>query len=427
MRCDKKAMRLYAVTDRSWLKNETLYSQVEKALKGGATCVQLREKNMSEQDFLEEALEIKELCGKYGVPLIINDNVDIAVKCGADGVHVGQHDMKAEDVRAAIGENMILGVSAGTVEQAVEAERAGADYLGVGAVFSTTTKLDANAVSHAELKKICASVSIPVVAIGGITEENITCLKGKGIDGVALVSAIFASSDIEAACKRLYELSEQTVKTKIKGAIFDLDGTLLDSMYIWDTIGVDYLKQKGITPESNFRETVKPMSLYQSACYAKERYNIADSTDVIMSDINKMVESFYINDALPKEGVKEFLYELEKKGVQMCIATATDRYLAEAALKRNGMTGFFKEILTCTEVGCGKDEDKIYNMAAECLCADKNEVMVFEDASHAAATAKRAGFMVCGVYDRSETDFDTLIKNSDVYIKSFKEAGDYID
>lgn len=212
MKCDSLAMRLYAVTDRAWLSHQTLKEQVEEALKGGATCIQLREKELDELSFLEETEELCALCRAYHVPFIVNDNVKIALACGADGIHVGQHDMQAGDVRKAIGDNMILGVSAQTVEQALEAERNGADYLGVGAVFATSTKLDADAVSHETLREICRAVSIPVVAIGGISKENIMQLSGTGVDGVALVSAIFASGDIENTCRELRALSEQMVK-----------------------------------------------------------------------------------------------------------------------------------------------------------------------------------------------------------------------
>ena len=155
-------MLLYAVTDRSWVGKQTLYEQVESALKGGVTCVQLREKELDQTAFLEEAVEMKKLCSKYGVPLIINDNVDVALKCGADGVHVGQSDMAAGNVRKAVGDKMIVGVSAQTVEQALAAQAAGADYLGVGAVFPTSTKSDAREVSRQTLKDICAAVDIPV-------------------------------------------------------------------------------------------------------------------------------------------------------------------------------------------------------------------------------------------------------------------------
>lgn len=212
MKCDSNTMRLYAVTDRAWVGRQTLLQQVESALKGGATCIQLREKELSDQAFFQEALEIKTVCKRYGVPFLINDNIDVANQCGADGVHVGQGDRKPQEARRLIGPDKILGVSAQTVEQAVEAERSGADYLGVGAVFATTTKLDAKPVSYETLKEICHAVTIPVVAIGGISKRNLLQLSGAGVDGVALVSAIFSAQDIEAECRELRALSQKMVE-----------------------------------------------------------------------------------------------------------------------------------------------------------------------------------------------------------------------
>ncbi len=212
MKCDKKTMLLYAVTDRMWTGKQSLYEQVEAALEGGVTCVQLREKELSEEEFLQEAFEIKELCHKYNVPFFINDNVDIAIKCGADGIHVGQEDMAAGAVRALVGENMIIGVSVHSVEEALEAVKNGADCLGVGAMFSTSTKLDADVLSKKTLSDICNAVDIPVVAIGGLNKNNISELSGTGVDGVALVSAIFAVEDIKSECRELYQISEAMVK-----------------------------------------------------------------------------------------------------------------------------------------------------------------------------------------------------------------------
>ena len=210
---DKNDLLLYAVTDRSWLpEGETLEEQVEKCLKGGATCIQLREKQLSEEEFLEEARRMKAVCAKYHVPLLINDNVEIALAVDADGVHVGQSDMEALDVRAKLGPDKIIGVTAKTVEQALLAEKHGADYLGSGAVFGTSTKEDASKMDHQVLKQICQAVQIPVVAIGGITEENVAELAGKGICGVAVVSAIFAKKDIEAATRELKKRTEEMVK-----------------------------------------------------------------------------------------------------------------------------------------------------------------------------------------------------------------------
>ena len=213
MKCDKQMMRLYAVTDRAWTGKQSLYEQVEAALKGGATCVQLREKALSDEEFLAEALEIRELCGRYHVPFFINDNVEIAIRCKADGIHVGQEDMAAAQVRRRVGPDMMIGVSAHSVEEALEAVRHGADCLGVGAMFSTSTKTDVNLLPKETLRAICEAVDVPVVAIGGINKDNISLLAGTGVDGVALVSAIFASDDIETACRQLRQLSEDMVNT----------------------------------------------------------------------------------------------------------------------------------------------------------------------------------------------------------------------
>ena len=210
----KEAMLLYAVTDRYWTGKMSLQEQVESALKGGVTCVQLREKELDFDEFLKEALCFKKLCNDYDVPFIVNDNVEIAVKSNADGIHVGQDDMELCEVRKIVGKDMLIGVSAQTVEQAIEAEKNGADYLGVGAVFNTTTKLDADSVSFSTLKEICESVSIPVVAIGGISADNMMQLSGSNVDGVALVSAIFSADNIESECIKLKQLAEKMVNSR---------------------------------------------------------------------------------------------------------------------------------------------------------------------------------------------------------------------
>ena len=211
MKCDKKTMLLYAVTDRAWTGKQSLYEQVEAALKGGVTCVQLREKELDDEAFLVEAVEIATLCKKYKVPFFINDNVDIAIKCKADGIHVGQEDMIASQVRQKVGEDMMIGVSVHSVEEALEAVKNGADCLGVGAMFSTSTKTDVDVLPKKILKDICEAVDVPVVAIGGIGKGNMLELSGTKVDGVALVSAIFAAEDIEGECRLLRKLSEEMV------------------------------------------------------------------------------------------------------------------------------------------------------------------------------------------------------------------------
>lgn len=206
------SLLLYAVTDRHWLGSRTLYDVVRDSLEGGVTFLQLREKDLDEEHFYEEAVKLQKMAADYGVPFVINDNVDIAVRMNADGVHVGQDDMEAGNVRALIGPDKILGVSAQTVEQAVLAEQRGADYLGVGAVFPTGSKDDAVEVSHETLKAICEAVSIPVVAIGGITKENTPLLAGSGIVGIAVISAIYAQDDIQEAAASLRKITEAAIK-----------------------------------------------------------------------------------------------------------------------------------------------------------------------------------------------------------------------
>ena len=211
MRLEKDRLLLYAVTDRSWTGQQSLYEQIEEALKGGVTMVQLREKQLSEDELVAEAIQIKELCHRYEVPLIINDNVDAALKSGADGVHVGIEDAPVSKIRKRAGDDFIIGATAKTTEQAKAAEAAGADYLGVGAVFPSPTKKNAIRITPQDLREICGSVAIPAVAIGGITEDNVSQIKGGGMAGVAVVSAIFAAQDIQKAAAEL--------KTKVKAVV----------------------------------------------------------------------------------------------------------------------------------------------------------------------------------------------------------------
>ena len=207
-----KNLLLYAVTDRAWVGRQTLLEQIEDALRGGVTLVQLREKDLPQPDFIREAAQATALCHRYGVPLIVNDSLEVALKSGADGVHVGIEDQPVAEIRRRVGKDWIIGATAKTVEQARAAQAAGADYLGVGAVFPSPTKKNAIRITTQQLREICSSVAIPCVAIGGISRENLPTLAGGGMAGLALVSAIFSQPDIAAACRDLKSLAEQTVR-----------------------------------------------------------------------------------------------------------------------------------------------------------------------------------------------------------------------
>lgn len=205
----------------------------------------------------------------------------------------------------------------------------------------------------------------------------------------------------------------------IKGAIFDFDGTLFDSMFIWDTVGESYLLSIGYEPKENLNKIFKSMSLYQGACYYQREYGVTISTDEIMEGVNSMVEKYYKYDILPKSGVIEFLKALQAKGVKMCIVTASDEYLVEAALERCGMREYFSQIFTCTSVGFGKDSPVIYNEALKHLNTCKSETLVFEDAVYALRTAKDAGFITVAVYDGSEEEQEEVRFLSDYYINQY--------
>ena len=211
----------------------------------------------------------------------------------------------------------------------------------------------------------------------------------------------------------------------IQGVIFDLDGTLFDSMFIWDTAGETYLRSIGKEPEADLQKTLKPMSLLQSAQYIREKYYIPLSVEEIMDGVNRTVEGFYFHTVEPKSGVIAFLEELHRRNIKMCIATATDRYQVEAALQRCKMRHFFSGIFTCTEVGSGKDRPDIFRKAMEHLQTDRSNTAVVEDAYHAAFTAKQDGFMVVGVYDSHESRQQELLQLADVFLPDYLHLNNF--
>lgn len=211
MKLSKDDLLLYAITDSSSLDKKVFFEKIEEALQGGVTILQLREKELDEDSFTDEAIEVKSLCRKYGVPLIINDNVNVALKSGADGVHVGIEDMPIDEIRRKTPDSFIIGATCKTVEQAQSAERLGADYMGVGAVFPSPTKKNAVRITREQLKEICSSVSIPAVAIGGITLENVGELQDGGMSGIAVVSAVFSADDIQKAASLLKEKAKSLI------------------------------------------------------------------------------------------------------------------------------------------------------------------------------------------------------------------------
>ena len=414
----KSSLLLYAVTDRYWLNGRKLKDDVEKAILGGATIIQLREKNLSTEDFIKEALEIKEVCKKYDIPFIINDSLEVFLAVDADGIHVGQNDLSADIVRKKIGPNKILGVSAETVSEALLAEKMGADYLGVGTIFSTSTKLDAINVTKEELARISYSVNIPVVAIGGITLDNIKELKNTMISGISVVSAIFKEKDIEKATNNLLKEVNKLFfnPNDYKLFIIDYDGTLLNSLSMWEDIASRYVKSKGIEPELDLDKIVKLQTNDETALYLSKKYfNNIDSNKLIL-DIDSFIEKEYLKIKINK-GALELLDNIKDKG-KVVLFTATSKSLIEKSLKINNIENIFEKLYTSTNFNYTKTDGTGFIKLLENEKIKLEDAIVIEDSTHAICGAKNKGFKVLTIATcKNILDIDKLLINSDYMIK----------
>ena len=414
----KSSLLLYAVTDRYWLNGRKLKDDVEKAILGGATMIQLREKNLSTEDFIKEALEIKEVCKKYDIPFIINDSLEVFIAIDADGIHVGQNDLSADIVRKKIGPNKILGVSAETVSEALLAEKMGADYLGVGTIFSTSTKLDAINVTKEELARISYSVNIPVVAIGGITLDNIKELKNTMISGISVVSAIFKEEDIVKATSNLLKEVNKLFfnPDDYKLFIVDYDGTLLNSLSMWEDIASRYVKSKGIEPELDLDKIVKLQTNDETALYLSKKYfNNINPNDLIL-DIDSFIEKEYLKIKINK-GALELLNNIKDKG-KVVLFTATSKSLIEKSLKINGIENIFEKLYTSTNFNYTKTDGTGFIKLLENEKIKLEDAIVIEDSTHAICGAKNKGFKVLTIATyKNILDIDKLLVNSDYMIK----------
>ena len=413
----KSSLILYAVTDRYWLNGKELKDDVEKAILGGATMIQLREKDLPIDEFIKEAFEIKEICKKYDVPFIINDSLDVFLAVDADGIHVGQNDMPANIVRKKIGPNKILGVSAETVEEALLAEKMGADYLGVGTIFNTSTKLDAISVSLDTLAQISYSVNIPVVAIGGININNIKELKNTMISGISVVSAIFAESDIIGKTKLLKEEVNKLFfnPNNYKNFIVDYDGTLLKSLKMWETIASRYIISKGLVPEDDLDLIVKLQTNDETAKYMSEKYFNNIDPKILINDIDSFIEKEYL-DIKIWNNAKSFLDKLKNGNV--VLYTATSLSLIEKSLKINDISNYFKKLYTSTNFDYTKSDGSGYIRLINIESFDVKDTLIIEDATHALLGAKSKGLNVLGIATyKNMRDIEKIRKSCDFLIK----------
>ncbi len=424
---DKDSMLLYAVTDRQWLNGGTLEGAVEQALEAGVTFLQLREKNMTHEELVKEGRRIKKLADKYNVPFVINDDIYAAKEIDADGVHIGQSDMEYEKARELLGDDKIIGVTAPTLELAKKAQTAGADYIGVGAVFHTTTKKDAKDMEKSTLIEITDNIDIPIVAIGGISYDNVDILAHTGVDGIAVISAIFAKENIYQATSQLFNKvnnidfsksgCEFNVPDNIKYAIFDMDGTILNSMPYWDNLLRNYITLKGYTVTEQLEKEAISMTVKEAIAYIKEVYSIETSVEDIEKELIQIIKEQYKSEIPAKKHIVSVIKNLYKKGIKMCVLTSSDYSCACEAIKRNGLDDYFDNIFTSDRLGMSKRNPDIYLETAKQMNFTVDNTVVFEDALHGVTSAKNAGFYVVAVQDNSSSkDWESIKELSDQYI-----------
>lgn len=419
MKITNEHMRLYAVTDTMWLGDRDFYEEIEDVLKNGATFLQLREKNDTHETIVEKAKKIKPIAEKYGVPFVIDDDIYAAIEADVDGVHIGQSDMDYECARKLLGPDKIIGMTAKTVEQAVKAQKLGADYIGAGAVFHTDTKKDAEDMSREQLMDITSAVDIPVVAIGGITYDNCDYLKGTGVAGIAVVSAIFAKENPGEATKNLYIKTGDVFGYK-HNIIFDMDGTLVDSMPYWKGASREYMNSRGITIPEDFDKRTSVMNLKDFAEYVRDEFGINTTVEEITKEAVDIMNSHYANDINAKPGMVELVKREHACGSKMTIFTASEHKSVETAMNRLGILDCFDSITTVYDIGIGKSDPESYRTVASKLGFNPENTWIFEDVLHGVKSAKESGFKVCGVYDSdSSFNWESIKKLADrtMYIK----------
>lgn len=421
---------LYLVTDRNLMSTKTLEIAVEQAILGGCTLIQLREKDISTDEYYRLALRVKQVTDKYGVPLIINDRIDIAIAVDADGVHIGADDMPVAVARKMLGENKIIGVSARTVKEAVLAESYGADYLGVGAMFSTNTKSNALIVSKNELIKIRECTTLPIVVIGGINKKRISYFDGIDIDGLAVVSAVISADDIKTATQQMKDKflarcrAENRLQIEqIDCAVFDLDGTLFNSNDLWEKIDVEFLSKRGYNVPTDYIVKVSAMNFREAALYTKNLFHLPETTQELIAEWRNMAQYEYEHNIVLKPYAKDYLLTLINSGIRLGIATSLPPSLFIPALKNNGIYELFDCLCSAEHSERGKEYPDFFIETMQKLKCVPERCLFFEDVFSAMKSIKQAGAKVCAVYDYySRSDIPAILSIADSFIMSFRKA-----
>ena len=408
-------MQLYAVTDTQWLNGRDFLEVIESVLANGATFLQLREKNATHEEIVAKAKAIKPIAKKYGVPFVIDDDIYAAKEADVDGVHIGQNDASYEKAREVLGEGKIIGMTVKTRQQAENAIRLGADYVGMGAEFHTSTKKDAKDMSGETLLELAGMMEdIPVVAIGGISYDNCDYLKDTGVDGIAVVSAIFASDDCALATRKLFVKTRELFGKK-RNIIMDMDGTLADSMPFWKKSAREYAILRGADIPDNFDEITGVMDLNDYAEYVKNVLGIDTNLEQITEAAVEIMNKHYEKDIPAKDGMTELVTREYEAGSRLVVFTASDRRSVEILLSHLGIRECFYDIYTVYDVGLKKSDKNSYLKVAELAgMKDTSQVWVYEDILRGVKAAKEAGLNVCAVYDEdSAGDWEDIKELAD--------------
>lgn len=424
MNITKKSLRLQGVIYGDMKKENDLLSCVESAARGGVTLLRIYKSRLADSAFDSLYNKISVIAKKRDLPLVIGENIGEMTRLNSDGFHVKFSSSKElQEIRESLS-GKTLGVTVKNVDEALSAQEAGADYIEFAGIFNNDGRRDTRILFLRTLNKICSAVCIPVIASGGITEDNIEMLEGSGIYGVASNHGVFFRRDTERAAARLRRAVDKAVlpQSRLQGAIFDMDGTLLDSMVIWNELGERYLMGLGIEPRPDLRGALKDLSLNQAVVYFRHEYKVDLPIEEIHKQLSEMIKRFYDNEVTPKEGAVELLETLRQRRVPMILLTATEKKQALSIMERCNLLAYFDCVLSCDELGSSKSHRKVFEEARRRIGTPLGSTWVFEDALYAVATAKRAGFHVAAVYDNaSRGDWEKIRSKSDISVESLKD------
>jgi thiamine-phosphate diphosphorylase len=413
---------IYYVTDEELLHtNYNLYKSVEDAIIGGATMIQLREKNTTTRDFIEKAKKIKDICSKYEVPLIINDRVDVALAIDADGVHLGQDDMELSCARKILGQDKIIGISASNLQEAQIAEKGGADYIGVGAMYSTNTKIDADMTTMEELKIIRKEVKIPIVVIGGINQKTIPDFKDTDIDGLAIVSAIASSDNHVETTKSLKK--QFYANNKVKGVILDIDLTMLETEELWDRVLDKIMGKYGFSCNEEDINFIWNNSFEVVSKYLSDKFNLNITEDNLLQDIhNFSIEEYASSNIKLKKGLDKFLKSMRDENIKLAVCTSLSEKQYTAVLKNTGLIDKIGFVFSATDEGFDKGDYRVYEIVSSKLGIHPRNIIAFDDELRAIRAAKRAGMRTILMKNSKNNTKDSYILSTiDYCVDDFDE------